>query len=120
MAFGVALEAPEDAHAEANAELERRRDETMRQLEGLPAISAAGGWSLLLDTMALGLDPGVVSDRLLEQKVAATSMRGWGGDVAARHIRFVFSREPVERLALLGDRLRRAIDAAHESEKEQP
>jgi aspartate/methionine/tyrosine aminotransferase len=108
----VALEAPEASHAGANAELERRRDETMRQLAGLPAVSAAGGWSLLLDTAALGLDPGVVSERLLEQKVAATSMRGWGGDVAARHIRFVFSREPVERLALLGERLHRAIDAA--------
>jgi hypothetical protein len=36
-------------------------------------------------------------------------MTGWGGDVAARHVRFVFSNEPVERLALLGDRVRRAL-----------
>ena len=33
-------------------------------------------------------------------------MRGWGGEVAERHVRFVFSNEPVERLALLGDRVR--------------
>jgi len=50
-----------------------------------------------------------VSDRLLEQKVAATPMRGWGGEVADRHVRFVFSNEPVERLALLGDRVRAAL-----------
>ena len=65
-----------------NAELQRRRDETMRQL-----------------------------DRLGEQKVAATPMVGWGGEVAARHIRFVFSNEPVQRLALLGERVRAAIAA---------
>jgi aspartate/methionine/tyrosine aminotransferase len=53
-----------------------------------------------------------VSDRLLEQKVAATPMRGWGGEVADRHVRFVFSNEPVERLAVLGDRLRAALAAA--------
>jgi hypothetical protein len=29
-------------------------------------------------------------------------MRGWGGEVADRHIRFVFGNEPVERIALLG------------------
>jgi hypothetical protein len=36
-------------------------------------------------------------------------MRGWGGDVADRHVRFVFSNESLERLALLGDRVRRAL-----------
>jgi hypothetical protein len=36
----------------------------------------------------------------------------WGGEVAARHIRFVFSNEPVARLALLGDRVRAALKAA--------
>jgi hypothetical protein len=36
-------------------------------------------------------------------------MRGWGGPVADRHVRFVFSNEPVERLALLGDRVRAAL-----------
>ena len=50
-----------------------------------------------------------VSARLLEQKVAATPMRGWGGDVADRQVRFVFSNEPVERLASLGERVRAAL-----------
>jgi hypothetical protein len=36
-------------------------------------------------------------------------MVGWGGDVAGRHVRFVFSNEPVERLALLGDRVGAAL-----------
>jgi aspartate/methionine/tyrosine aminotransferase len=108
----VALEQPADDLAAANAEWQRRRDETMRQLDGLPAVAAAGGWSLLLDARALGIEPAELSRRLLEQKVAATPMTGWGGEVAQRHIRFVFSNEPVERLALLADRVRAALSEA--------
>src|SRR6266511_3840200 len=110
----VALELADDGLAAANAEWQRRRDETLRQLDGLPAVRPAGAWSLLLDVAALGLDCVEVSDRLLEQKVAATPMRGWGAEVADRHVRFVFSNEPVERLALLGDRVRQALEAAAE------
>lgn len=108
----VALGAPGDDLAAANAEWQRRRDETLRQLAGLPVIRPAGGWSLLLDVAALGLDCMEVSARLLAEKVAATPMRGWGGEIANRHVRFVFSNEPVERLVLLGDRVRRALVAA--------
>lgn len=108
----VALGLADDGLGAANAEWQRRRDETLRQLDGLPAVRPSGAWSLLLDVAALGLDCAAVSERLLEQKVAATPMRGWGGEVADRHVRFVFSNEPVERLALLGDRVRRALDAA--------
>jgi aspartate/methionine/tyrosine aminotransferase len=105
----VALTLEDDGLATANAEWQRRRDETLRQLEGLPAVRPAGSWSLLLDVSALGLDCMDVSERLLQQKVAATPMRGWGGEVADRHVRFVFSNEPVERLATLGDRVRAAL-----------
>jgi aspartate/methionine/tyrosine aminotransferase len=108
----VALGLSDDGLVAANAEWERRRDETLRQLDGLPAVRAAGGWSLLLDVSSLGFDCVEVSDRLLEHKVAATPMRGWGGGVADRHVRFVFSNEPVERLALLGDRVRAALASA--------
>jgi aspartate/methionine/tyrosine aminotransferase len=108
----VALGLPDDHLLAANAECERRRDETLRQLDGLPTIRPDGAWSLLLDVAALGLDCSAVSDHLLAEKVAATPMRGWGGEVADRHVRFVFSNEPVERLALLGDRVRRALAAA--------
>lgn len=105
----VALGVANDDLSPTNAELQRRRDETMRQLEGLPVIRPAGGWSLIVDVASLGLDATDVSERLLRQKVAATPMRGWGGAVADRHVRFVFSNEPFERLALLGDRVRRAL-----------
>jgi aspartate/methionine/tyrosine aminotransferase len=108
----VALEETPAELAAVNAEWQRRRDETMRQLAGLPAVPAAGGWSLLLDSRALGIEPALLSKHLLDQKVAATPMGGWGGEVAARHIRFVFSNEPVERLMLLGERVRRAISSA--------
>jgi aspartate/methionine/tyrosine aminotransferase len=107
----VALGLPDDHLDAANAECQRRRDETLRQLDGFAVARPAGAWSLLLDVAALGLDCVDVSDRLLEQKVAATPMRGWGGEIADRHVRFVFSNEPVERLALLGDRVRRALAA---------
>jgi aspartate/methionine/tyrosine aminotransferase len=105
----VALGVANDDLAATNAELQRRRDETLRQLEGQPVTRPAGGWSLLLDVATLGLDGADVSERLLKQKVAATPMRGWGGPIADRHVRFVFSNEPVERLGLLGDRVRRAL-----------
>lgn len=105
----VALERPPEDLAAANAEWQRRRDETLRQLDGLPVVAAAGAWSLLLDVAALGLDCVDASNRLLAEKVAATPMRGWGGAVADRHVRFVFSNEPVDRLALLGTRVRRAL-----------
>jgi aspartate/methionine/tyrosine aminotransferase len=108
----VALGLPDDHLHAANAECQRRRDETLRQLDGLPAVRPGGTWSLLLDVAALGLDCVEVSDRLLEHKVAATPMRGWGGDIADRHVRFVFSNEPVERLRLLGDRVHAALGAA--------
>jgi aspartate/methionine/tyrosine aminotransferase len=105
----VGLDLGDDHLHAANAECQRRRDETLRQLEGLPTVRPAGAWSLLLDTRELGLDPAELSTRLLQQKVAATPMAGWGGDVAARYLRFVFSNEPVERLALLGERICAAL-----------
>ena len=105
----VALGLADDGLDAANAEWQRRRDETLRQLDGLPAVRPSGSWSLLLDVAALGLDCADVSDALLKEKVAATPMCGWGGDVADRHVRFVFSNEPVERLATLGERVQRAL-----------
>ena len=103
----------DQAHvADCVAELERRRDTIVEALPDWPFVRPGGGWSLLLDVAALGLDCLTVSDRLLEHNVAATPMRAWGGEVADRHIRFVFSNEPVERLALLGERVNAALAAA--------
>ena len=87
------------------AELERRRDAILAALPGWPFVKPAGGWSMLLDTAALGIDPPEASRLLLEESsIAATAMTGWGGEVAARYVRFVFSAEPVARLQTLGER----------------
>jgi N-succinyldiaminopimelate aminotransferase len=108
----AALSEPESALREHVAEWQRRRDAVLEQLAGYPAVRADGGWSLLVDTAEMGVDPADASSRLLEHRVAATPMHGWGGDVAARHLRIVFSNEPVERLAALGERFRAALPRA--------
>ena len=100
------LRGPQEHVAECTAELQRRRDAIFEALPGFPLVRPGGGWSLLLDAVALGTTAGELSRALLEQAgVAATAMTGWGGDVAARHVRFVYSAEPVSRLAELGERL---------------
>jgi aspartate/methionine/tyrosine aminotransferase len=92
--------------AECTAELQRRRDTVLAALAGLPVARPAGGWSLLIDTAALGIEPAAASAALLRKgAVAATAMTGWGDAIAARHIRFVFSAEPVDALSTLPQRL---------------
>ncbi|MDE2980089.1 MAG: pyridoxal phosphate-dependent aminotransferase [Gemmatimonadota bacterium] len=95
---------------DAVAEWERRRDTVQAELDGLPVVRADGGWSLLVDTGALGYDGADASARLLERgKLAATPMTHWGRENAAQFVRIVFSNEPVERLRGLGERFRRAL-----------
>jgi aspartate/methionine/tyrosine aminotransferase len=105
----AALRAGSEDLAEAVAEWERRRDATLEQLEGLPAVRPAGGWSLLMDVEALGHSPADLSLALTEHRVAATPMTTWGERVSPRFIRFVYSNEPVERLSALGERVRAAL-----------
>lgn len=105
----VALRSPQEDFDRQVEELERRAEAMTGQLEGLPAVRPEGGWSLLLDTHAMGIDPAEASDRLLKERVAATPMTVWGETVAPRYLRLVFSNEPVERIELLGERLRRAL-----------
>jgi aspartate/methionine/tyrosine aminotransferase len=105
----TALRSDPQDFARAVAEFERRRDAVVKELEGLPVVAASGGWSLLLDTDVMGISPAEASARLLEQKVAATPMTVWGETVAPRYIRFVFSREPIERIRELGGRVRKAL-----------
>jgi N-succinyldiaminopimelate aminotransferase len=91
-------------------------------LQGLPDwpfVSPGGGWSLLLDVAELGLDAPTVSRLLLEESsIAATAMVGWGGPVAERHVRFVFSAEPVERLRTIPERLAGGTLAAAVAERQ--
>jgi N-succinyldiaminopimelate aminotransferase len=88
------------------AEPERRRNTMLSSLAGWPLVSPGGGWSLLLDVASLGFEPAEASRILLDDaKIAATAMAGWGDEVAARYVRFVFSAEPVERLETIPNRL---------------
>jgi aspartate/methionine/tyrosine aminotransferase len=107
----AALRAGDDDVRAAVAEWERRHDELVRQCEGLPLIPAHGGWSDLFDARGVDLTASELSRRLLDHKVAATPMtEAWGETVAAdNYLRLVFSNEPVERLALFGERLRAAL-----------
>ncbi len=106
------LRGPQEHVGEAVAELQRRRDAIFAALPGWPLVRPAGGWSLLVDVVALGSDPAAASAAMLSAGVAATGMEGWGAEVAARYVRFVFSAEPVARLATLGERLARSGLAA--------
>jgi aspartate/methionine/tyrosine aminotransferase len=87
-------------------ELERRRDLVLSSLPRWPFVRPAGGWSLLLDVASLDFEPEEASRRLLEESgIAATGMTGWGAEVASRHVRFVFSAEPLDRLATIPERV---------------
>ena len=105
------LSTPADDLKACVDEWQLRRDTLMDQLQGLPVTRPDGGWSLLLDTRRLGHDPADFSMRLIREKVAATPMTGWGGAVASRHIRLVFSNEPTARLELASARVRRALES---------
>ena len=110
-AVAIALERSSETLPAYVAELERRRDLILKELDGLPVGVPAGGWSLLLRTSDFGLDGAALSRRLLDQGVAATDMAGWGETHGAQYLRFVFANETAERLAGLGDKVRRALDA---------
>lgn len=104
----AALTATDDGVAQAVAEWEARRDFLMDALSDLPLIRPHGGWSMLLDTRSVGIEPDDASRRLLEHgKVAATPMTGWGPG-ADRYLRFVFANESVSRLQDIRERIRRS------------
>jgi N-succinyldiaminopimelate aminotransferase len=92
--------------ADCVAELEARRDVILDALDGWPVIRPGGGWSLLIDAIALGTTPADLSRQLLEDAaIAATPMLGWGGEVADRHVRLVYSAEPLDRLRTIPERI---------------
>jgi aspartate/methionine/tyrosine aminotransferase len=99
-AVAAALTAP-DAEADiaaATGTWQRRCDTVLDQLAGYPCVRPHGGWSLLVDTTAMGLPPHEASDRLFHRaQVAATPMTGWGPS-GSHYLRLVFANEPVERL----------------------
>lgn len=105
----AALVAEDDGVAAATTEWQARRDTIVDELSGLPVVIPDGGWSLLIDTRALGMDPADASARLFRDgAVAATPMTGWGAeDSAGRYLRFVYANEPVSRLRGLRERVRK-------------
>jgi aspartate/methionine/tyrosine aminotransferase len=105
-AGAAVLRGQQDHVANCVAELERRRDTLLDALPDWPFVCPGGGWSLLLDVAELGLEAPTASRHLLEESsIAATAMVGWGGPVAERHVRFVFSAEPVHELETIPERL---------------
>ncbi len=106
----AALTAEDDGIARSVATWQARRDVILTELADLPVVRPEGGWSLLIDTEALGMAPAEAAMRLFEHgRIAATPMAGWGSDdVAGRYLRFVFANEPVERLRGIRARVRRA------------
>lgn len=91
-------------------EWEKRRNTIVEQLAGLPIISAAGGWSMLLNVSELGYTSFEASDLLLNHgKIAATPMRDWGEKNSDQFIRLVFSNEPENRLSDIRSRLLRSL-----------
>jgi aspartate/methionine/tyrosine aminotransferase len=105
-AVAAALSAPgADAEVAAATAVWRERAElVLEQLAGYPCVRPGGGWSLLVDTTAMGLEPADAAARLFERgRVAATPMTGWGPS-GARHLRLVFANEPAGRLGDLRDR----------------
>jgi aspartate/methionine/tyrosine aminotransferase len=90
----------------------------MDALDDWPLIRPAGGWSLLIDAVEMGTTAGDLSRALIEEAaIAATPMTGWGGEVADRHVRLVYSAEPVARLQTIRERVAqwgaRRADAPH-------
>jgi aspartate/methionine/tyrosine aminotransferase len=110
-AVAAALSAPDaEADVAAATSIWRERcDTVLAELAGYPLVRPAGGWSVLLDTTALGLTPAQASERLFELgRVAATPMTGWGPS-GSNYLRLVFANEPAERLRDLRTRFEAAF-----------
>jgi aspartate/methionine/tyrosine aminotransferase len=117
-AAAAVLRGHQEHVAECVSELERRRDALLEALPGWPLVTPGGGWSLLLDVAELGFDAPATSRLLLEESaIAATAMVGWGGPVADRHVRLVFSAEPVDRIRTIPDRVARSTLATAVAER---
>lgn len=109
-AVAKAIEDDEEGVVASVQELEARRDLILDQLREFTVIPPHGGWSLLVDVSPLGIDGPTASQLLLEKgKIAATPMINWGGDRCADYVRLVYSNESIDRLADIGDRIRRAL-----------
>lgn len=99
-AVAAALNAADAADdiAAAVSTWKARRDTIITQLSAYPVVPPDGGWSLLINTTQLGMEPSEAAESLFTKgRVVATPMIGWGpqGD---DYLRLVFANEPVGRL----------------------
>jgi len=109
-AVATAIRDPQDGIDSAIRELQARRDLILAELDEFRVIPPHGGWSMLVDVSPLGMDGVEASTRLLDAgRIAATPMVNWGGGHCANYVRLVYSNEPCERLAGIGDRFRAAL-----------
>ena len=106
----AALAAKDDGVDAATREWRARCELILQEIADLPVVAPDGGWSMLIDAKALGMEPAEASERLFRLgAIAATPMSGWGSDgIAGRYVRFVFANEPVERLRGIRDRIGKA------------
>jgi aspartate/methionine/tyrosine aminotransferase len=106
----AALTAGDHGVSDAVREWQARRDLILKELEGLPVVIPEGGWSLLVDSEALGKGAPDFSASLLERgRIAATPMTAWGSEVAPRYVRFVYANEPLDTLRGIGEGVRAAL-----------
>ncbi len=84
----------------------RLRNEAAAHVSRIAGVPYSGERNCVSD---FGIDGETMSRRLLDHGVCATAMTGWGETHGAQYIRFVFANEPVQRLELLGARVRKAL-----------
>ena len=74
-------------------------------LPGWPFVSPAGAGRFFSTSPRWASSQRRPRILLDDAKIAATAMTGWGDEIAARYVRFVFSAEPVDRLETIPDRV---------------
>lgn len=108
-AAALALKKPDMFLEKYLRKWQARRDFLLKALKGYPIIKPSGGWSMLFDVSRYGISSEQAAKNLFEKsKIAVTPMEGWGSS-AGHFIRFVFSNEPIERLAGIRERIDKAF-----------
>jgi aspartate/methionine/tyrosine aminotransferase len=111
----AALSGPQRYVAESVQTYQRRRDALiarLRTIEGIRLVVPDGGYFFIANIEALGVKAGDFCRRLLEEEnVAITAMTAWGADdFGDRHVRFIFTNEPEDRLVEAANRIAAFVD----------
>ena len=111
----AALSGPQRYVAESVQTYQRRRDALiarLRTIDGIRLVVPDGGYFFIANIEAFGVTAGDFCRRLLEEEnVALTPMNAWGADeFGDRHVRFIFTNEPEDRLVEAANRLAAFVD----------